>query len=189
MALNTKSSSWILALCIIAASQSLSAEKQRESEKEPQPDKKFPAEVMHCHDGDTCHVVAENGLWFNVRLAGIDAPEVGRYGKKKSEGQPLGDESRDTLVKWVVKQKNILLRQVDLDPYNRPVVEIYSGEECINLKMLELGMAERYQGKTKRIDRTKYDEAEQKAKVSKSGIWALKNYKSPKSWRREGQIP
>jgi micrococcal nuclease len=159
-----------------------------EKEKDQEPDKKFPAEIKHCHDGDTCHVVAENGMWFNARLAGIDAPEVGRYGKKQSAGQPLGDESRDTLVKFVVKQKNTFIRQVDLDPYNRPVVEIYIGDDCINTKMLELGMAERYQGKTKRIDKSKYDDAEQKAKTTKTGIWSLKNYMSPKSWRKEGKI-
>lgn len=157
------------------------------ADKEETPDKKFAADIKHCHDGDTCHVVAENGMWFNARLAGIDAPEVGRYGKKKSDGQPLGEESRDTLTNLVVKQKNTFIRQVDLDPYNRPVVEIYVGDECVNLKMLESGMAERYQGKTKRIDKDKYNAAEEKGKSAKAGIWGLKNYTSPKSWRKDGK--
>ena len=180
---------WILTFVALVSIGARAAEKPKDSDKEPQPDKKFPAEIMHCHDGDTCHVVAENGMWFSARLAGIDAPEVGRYGRKKSDGQPLGEESRDTLVNLIVKQKNISLRQVDLDPYNRPGVEIYLGDDCVNIKMLELGMAERYQGKTKRIDKLKYDDAEQKAKSKKSGIWALKNYTSPKSWRRESKAP
>lgn len=149
------------------------------------PDKKVPAEIKHCHDGDTCRIVTESGLWFNARLAGIDAPEVSRYGKSKSSGQPMGEESRDALVNLVVKKKGVSIRQVDLDPYNRPVIEIYSGEELINLKLLELGVAERYKGKTKRLDRDKYDAAEQKAKTAKVGIWGLKDYKSPQAWRHE----
>ncbi|MEI6398843.1 MAG: thermonuclease family protein [Pseudomonadota bacterium] len=147
------------------------------------PDKTFAADIKHCHDGDTCHIVAENGMWFNARLAGIDAPEVGRYGKKKSGGQPLGDESRDALSELVVGKKGITIRQVDLDQYNRPVIEIFIGDSCANLKLLELGMAERYHGKTKRIDKSKYDAAEDKAKSAKLGIWSIKNYESPSAWR------
>jgi endonuclease YncB( thermonuclease family) len=157
------------------------------SESDETPDKKVSAEIKHCHDGDTCRIVTESGLWFNARLAGIDAPEVGRYGKSKSAGQPMGDQSRDSLDSLVVKKKNVTIRQVDLDPYNRPVVEIYVGEECANIKLLELGMAERYKGKTKRIDKSQYDAAEQKAKSNKAGIWSITNYVSPQDWRREGK--
>jgi endonuclease YncB( thermonuclease family) len=157
------------------------------SDNEATSNKKTAAEIMHCHDGDTCRVVTESGLWFNARLAGIDAPEVGRYGKSKSEGQPMGAQSRDTLADLVVKKKNISVRQVDLDPYNRPVIEVYAGDDCINLKMLELGFAERYRGKTKRIDKSKYDLAEEKAKAGKAGIWGIKGYVSPQQWRKEGK--
>jgi endonuclease YncB( thermonuclease family) len=48
-------------------------------------------------------------------------------------------------------------------------------------------MAERYRGKTKRIDKEKYDAAEAKAKSSKLGIWSMKNYVSPQDWRRESK--
>ena len=151
------------------------------------PDKTFVADIKHCHDGDTCHIVAENGMWFNARLAGIDAPEVGRYGKKTSGGQPFGGESRDALSDLVVGKKSIKIRQVDLDPYNRPVIEIFISETNANLKLLELGMAERYHGKTKRIDKSKYDAAEEKAKTAKLGIWSVKNYESPSQWRHESK--
>lgn len=99
----------------------------------------------------------------------------------------MGAESRDSLIDLVVKKKNITIRQVDLDHYNRPVIEIYSGEECINTKILELGMAERYRGKTKRIDKSVYDAAEEKAKSAKVGIWGIKTYVSPEQWRRENK--
>jgi endonuclease YncB( thermonuclease family) len=159
----------------------------RASDKDDNPDKKTPAEITHCRDGDTCRVVTESGLWFNARLAGIDAPEVESARKPKNEGQPLGHQSRDTLSDLVVKKKNTQIRQVDLDPYNRPVIEIYIGEECINIKLLELGLAETYKGKTKRIDKDKYLNAESRARSGKAGIWGLKNYLSPEQWRRENK--
>src|SRR5262245_59656458 len=76
------------------------------------------AYVYHCHDGDTCRVRIAGAVWLNVRLAGIDAPEVG--GARRGEGQPLGAEARDFLNARV-KGKAVTLRQVDLDQYNRPV--------------------------------------------------------------------
>ncbi len=147
--------------------------------------KKIAAEIVDCHDGDTCHVLLSSGMSLNVRLAGIDAPEVGRYGKSQSGGQELGDASRNALVSLVVKKKNTYLRQVDIDRYNRPVVEIFVDNELINLKMLEIGMAERYTGMTIEIDRAKYEAAETKSKNLKLGIWGISHYVSPKKWRRE----
>ncbi len=147
--------------------------------------KKMAADVDHCHDGDTCTVVLASGLSFNVRLAGIDAPEVGRYGKASAEGQPMGWASRDALIHLVVNKKNTFLRQIDLDRYNRPVMEIFVAGELINVKMLEIGMAERYTGKTKGIDSAKYELAETNSKKGKLGIWSIPHYVSPKNWRHE----
>jgi micrococcal nuclease len=146
---------------------------------------KVAAEVVHCHDGDTCTVVVASGLSFNVRLAGIDAPEVGRFGMPSAEGQPLGLASRDALISLAVNKKNTLLRQIDLDRYNRPVMEIFVAGELINVKMLEIGMAERYTGNTKGLDSSKYEIAETKSKNGKVGIWSNPHYVSPKNWRHE----
>jgi endonuclease YncB( thermonuclease family) len=155
------------------------------AKREEEPTQKISAEIIHCHDGDTCNVVLTTGIWMNVRLAGIDAPEVGRYGKSSGGGQPLGDAAREALTTLVVHKKSIFIRQVDIDPYNRPVVEVFDGRDLINVKMLELGMAERYTGRTRGIDRAKYSDAEQKSKSGKIGIWGISHYASPKSWRSE----
>ena len=132
-----------------------------------EPANKIPGEITHCHDGDTCQVILSSGLTLNVRLAGIDAPEVGRYDKPTAKGQDLGEASRNALVSLVVHKKDTQISQIDLDRYNRPVVEIFVANELINIKMLEIGMAERYTGKTKLIDRTKYEAAEFKSKKCK----------------------
>ncbi|MEK7791436.1 MAG: hypothetical protein AAB309_07410, partial [Deltaproteobacteria bacterium] len=46
-------------------------------------DEKGLATVLHCYDGDTCRVKTDGGIWFNVRLFGIDAQEMPRRGKKR----------------------------------------------------------------------------------------------------------
>jgi micrococcal nuclease len=145
--------------------------------------KRLSAEVFHCHDGDTCRVKVADGLWLNVRLAGIDAPEVAKArGAKK--GQVFGNEAREYLNK-IVKGRKIELRQVDLDPYNRPVVELFDKESNINLQLIEEGYAEVYRGKTKRFDKSLYLKAEEKAQKAKKGIWSLSSYQSPKDFRQE----
>jgi micrococcal nuclease len=142
--------------------------------------KDIEAYVYHCSDGDTCRVRIGDALWVNVRLAGIDAPEVAR-GRKKS-GQPLGDVAKAYLNAHVEGQ-TVRLRQNDLDHFNRPVVELVMGGEQVNVKMVEIGYAEAYRGKAKRLDRAPYLEAEARAKAAKRGIWALPNYLSPARYR------
>jgi endonuclease YncB( thermonuclease family) len=75
--------------------------------------------------------------------------------------------------------------QADLDPYNRPVVEIHLQQENVNLWMIQNGFAEAYRGKSKRLDRESYYRAEEQAKKEKKGIWSLKNYQSPSVFRHE----
>jgi endonuclease YncB( thermonuclease family) len=138
--------------------------------------------VFHCNDGDTCRVRIAGSVWMNVRLAGIDAPEVS-HGKKRP-GQPLGGESRDFLNS-VVKGKSVKLRQTDLDQYNRPVVELTAGEIAVNRTMVENGFAEAYRGKTRRLDNAAYFAAEAAAKKARKGVWGLASYQSPAEFRKQ----
>jgi micrococcal nuclease len=138
------------------------------------------AYVHYCSDGDTCRVRIGDSLWLNVRLAGIDAPEVAR-GKKKP-GQPLGDEAKSFLNAQVKGQK-VRLRQTDLDHFNRPVVEVTKGLQSVNLALIREGFAEAYRGPAKRLDRTPYLKAEDEAKAARRGIWSLKNYLPPARFR------
>ena len=164
------------AITLILLSQISRAENEGTQEK-------TKATVHYCSDGDTCRVsIADNSMWVNVRLFGIDAPETSKKRFHK-DGQPMGNEAKDFLNS-LVKGKSVMLSQADLDPYNRPVVEIFLGEESVNLKMIESGMAEMYRGKTKRIDKQKFEAAEQKAKAAQVGIWSQKNYQSPATFRQ-----
>ncbi len=143
--------------------------------------KPVEANVLYCNDGDTCRVKVAGGMWLNVRLAGIDAPEVAS-GKKKA-GQPFGEEARNFLNNHA-KGKTIQIRQTDLDQYNRPVVELIAEGLNINRKIVQSGFAEAYRGKTKRIDNAAYFEDEAAAKKSALGIWSQKDYVSPALFRK-----
>lgn len=138
------------------------------------------AYVHHCSDGDTCRMELGDALWLNVRLAGIDAPEV-PHGKSKP-GQPLGDVAR-TFLNTQVKGRKVMVRQTDVDPYNRPVVELRMDGKLVNLRLVEEGYAEAYRGQTKRLDKGPYLSAEAKAKKDRKGIWALPAYVPPKTYR------
>lgn len=144
---------------------------------------KTNAHVFYCSDGDTCRLkIADGSMWINARLFGIDAPETAKK-KFHKNGQPLGLAAKD-FINGLLKDKDVTITQADLDPYNRPVVEIFLGDQSINLLMVEKGYAEVYRGKTKRIDRKKFELGEKKAKDAKVGIWAQTNYVSPTNFRR-----
>ncbi len=144
--------------------------------------KKVEAFVYYCHDGDTCRVRIADALWTNIRLAGIDAPEMPR-GKAATGGQAMATEARDFLNK-AIKGKTITLLQTDLDPFNRLVVEVYDKDQLVNRQLIENGLAEVYKGKAKRLDKTPYAAAEATARQAKKGIWGLSQYQSPGDFRR-----
>jgi endonuclease YncB( thermonuclease family) len=153
----------------------------------PEVDKPVEGWALYCSDGDTCRIQVAGAMWMNVRLAGIDAPETPKgRGKKKKGGQPLG-EAAQQFLNAKLQRRAIVVRQVDLDPYNRPVVEItLAGDKStVNLALLEGGYAEMYRGKTKRLDKAAYAAAEEKARKLKAGIWGLKDYQSPAAYRKE----
>ena len=143
----------------------------------------IPGHVYYCSDGDTCRIKVSGVIWMNVRLFGIDAPETSKERLKK-KGQAMGLDAKE-FINNKVQGKDVLVVQADLDPYNRPVVEIFLGPENINLTMVEQGYAEVYRGKSKRLDRQPYEEAEAKAKTNKLGIWSQGNYQSPAAFRRQ----
>lgn len=144
---------------------------------------KTKAHVYYCSDGDTCRLsVADRSMWLNVRLFGIDAPETAKKRLRKG-GQPMGEAAKEFINK-TIQDKDVMITQADLDPYNRPVVEIFLDNQSVNLLMVEKGYAEVYRGKTKRIDRKKFENAEKLAKDAKIGIWTQSNYISPANFRK-----
>lgn len=139
--------------------------------------------VQSCSDGDTCHVQA-SGLALKVRLAAIDAPEIGRKGKTS---QPFARESRDRLNQ-LVSGKKVTFTQYGIDAYNRPLVEITRVEDTdtnVNLILVKEGLAEIYSGRTP-VDLKPYHDVQNAAKSQQKGIWSLgSGYESPYRYRKK----
>lgn len=144
--------------------------------------------VIKCNDGDTCRLRAADNTQVKVRLIGIDSPENGKKrGKKKVEGQPGASESKEFL-NALIAGKGVLLKSYGVDMYGRNLAEIVFNDESVNLKMVSEGWAEVYRGKAPTgFNISPYIQAEDRAKQSKKGIWAMPGYESPKAWRKKNK--
>jgi endonuclease YncB( thermonuclease family) len=139
--------------------------------------------VQSCHDGDTCSIQVA-GLALKVRLAGIDAPEIGR---KKGAEQAFAKESRDALNAMVAGKK-IEVGQYGLDAFNRPLVTLRTeAGKIVNEELVRLGLAEVYEG-NKAFDTTKLKLLQSQAKNGRLGVWSLgARYVSPYLYRKKAK--
>lgn len=129
--------------------------------------------VLWVQDGDTVALTASNGLWFRVRLWGIDAPE---------SDQPGGQAALTELIR-LVGRKQVTVDIKDRDRYGRLVGVILYRKRDINLEMLRLGQAWHYRQYAPKAAR--YADAELEARRKKLGLWAEADPIAPWEWRRE----
>ena len=132
------------------------------------------ARVVGVHDGDTITALTPQMEEIKIRLAEIDAPEL---------GQPFGQKSKQMLSDLVF-QKDITVIKTDTDKYGRTVARLYAGDTDVNRTMVKLGGAWAYMAY---LNDDSIPEAEQAAKVAKAGLWALQadQIMPPWQWRRE----
>lgn len=144
----------------------------------------FTAKVQRVVDGDTVHVVDNNGNKFKVRLTGIDAPE---------QNQAYGLASKDQLKKEIINKWVFLESKprkgmpYTLDRYKRVLAKIILNGTDINLLQISRGYAwhfKRYQNQQSPSDRMTYDQAEKNAKKNRLGLWAEKKPIEPWKWRK-----
>ncbi len=118
---------------------------------------KFPVpadRVVKVLDGDT--IYTENGA--RIRLADIDAPEIGRCGSSESTKR----------LKQLILKKIVYVKNKGIDQYHRTQGLVYTSQGLINLKMLEEGMAS-YRPDHHNVP--EFQNAAQKAKDAKKGIF------------------
>lgn len=174
-----------LSLCVVT---NALAEPSNPSDREISEHKPIEAYVYHCHDGDTCRIRVADSMWINVRLAGIDTPEVAN--RRMKSNQNLGIEARDYL-NGLISGKIVYVKQLDLDNYNRPIVLISLSSDAktlVNLNLVEKGFAEVYRGATKRLDQAPFLSAEQLARKERKGIWKDENRVSPSDFRKNQDL-
>lgn len=144
--------------------------------------KALPLEVVTIFDGDTLQVKG-GGQVFNIRLVGIDCPEIGFDGQKD---QPFSRTAKHYLMN-LLGHHTVTIKPYGPDAYNRQLAEVFLGTENLNLEMIKAGLAEVYTGKRpETFDAQPYLREEAKARQLGTGMWIQgRSYKSPWQWRKE----
>mgnify|MGYP000904822482 CR=1 FL=1 len=146
--------------------------------------------VLQVSDGDTVVLSSSDGFEVRSRLVGIDCPEVPhkerRRGRKAKPGQPLGEEAKKRLGELL--QAPFTVNAFGNDAYGRSLVELRLADgKVVNQLLVEEGFCEVYRKGNRNKKGFKlsiYEEAEQRAKSAKKGIWGLKHYEPPDVYRR-----
>jgi micrococcal nuclease len=136
----------MLVLCVIAG-QALAA-----------PPATTTGKVVSVHDGDTVTVRTDDGQTLNVRLQGIDAPEL---------KQAFGSRSRDELSS-LVKGKPVTLVEHGRDKYGRTLGTVMVDGVDANARQVATGMAWHYARFDKSAGLARAQEA---ARAARTGLW------------------
>jgi endonuclease YncB( thermonuclease family) len=132
--------------------------------------------VLDVHDGDTI-TVALNGAATNVRLEGIDAPEL---------AQPFGIESRTSLSNLILNTP-VTVTYATSDKYGRVLGTVFKSDcNNLNLKQLQAGMAWYYaafQCELPLATRDQFRSAQDAAQRARIGLWSQPEPQAPWFYR------
>lgn len=132
-------------------------------------------EVRNFHDGDTFTCVTEAGP-LRVRVAGVDAPEV---------GQGFWRVSRDLLRSSTRAGSTVDCYKIDR--YERQVCRVLSAEgQDLALGLVKAGLAwhtVKYREEQSQAEQAAYAAAEQRARSDKTGLWSLSAPQEPGTCR------
>ena len=131
--------------------------------------------VLKVHDGDTLSVLLDNEK-VNIRLWGIDAPEI---------GQKFGEEAQ-VFLHNLIYDKEIDVDIVTTDLWNRQVCKIYLDKIFINSNLVEAGLAWWYDSYYPKEQELK--SLEESARTKRVGLWSDDNPTSPWRWRKSVKI-
>ena len=125
-------------------------------------------------DGDSFYVDNDK---TSVRLLGIDAPELDQKG---------GEESKARLSELLPIGGEVSLLYQHRDSYNRILAIVFRADANVNLQMILEGQAIIYwQYINDWIgDRRILFQAEKAARKQKRGVWGIKDFIEPKTFRQ-----
>ncbi|HVQ40150.1 MAG TPA: thermonuclease family protein [Pyrinomonadaceae bacterium] len=133
--------------------------------------------VVNVHDGDTVTVLDQDGKKFNIRLHGIDAPEL---------KQAYGAHSQQNLSRMVLG-KQVTIYWSKIDKYRRTVGTIMLGGRDVNIEQVKAGLAwhfKKYQDEQTPEDRVTYAAAEDAAHTAVLGLWKDQPPLAPSDFRQ-----
>lgn len=139
------------------------------------------AEVAYVYDGDTLRLTDGR----NVRLIGIDTPELGREGEPS---QPFARRARRALEALAGPGTRIGLRydRERSDRHRRTLAHLYLGNgTSVEAEMLERGLATALTVPPNLWNLSCYAAAEAGARRAKRGIWSLGRYRPVSANRLE----
>jgi endonuclease YncB( thermonuclease family) len=117
-----------------------------------------------------------------VRLFGIDAPELDQTCTKDGMGWTCGRAAADKLAQFVTG-RNVVCSAAGTDQFERTLGRCLVGSTDVNRAMVASGYAVAF-----RRYSSDYVSAEESAKVSKRGIWAG-TFQMPNEYRHAGDEP
>ncbi len=144
----------------------------------------FSAKVIAVLDGDTVLIKRANGL-LKIRLAEIDAPEVGHAGMggqppNWQKAQAFGEASKQSLSDMVMG-KRIKFVSETMDQYGRMVAHLSINGLDVNAEQVRRGMAWEYSNfHSNKALIALQDEARQAPR----GLWAQRDPTPPWEWRK-----
>ena len=130
---------------------------------QPVPAQTPSAVVLSIGDGDTLRV-QDRGRTITVRLACIDAPELGQ--------SPWGQQARQQLQSLAPVGSAIALRSKTTDRYGRQVAEVSRGGRNLNQALVASGAAFVYWQYIQGCDRQAYSRLESGARLRGLGVWS-----------------
>lgn len=118
------------------------------------------ATVVAVYDGDTCTCSRPYGKPFQVRLYGIDAPEL---------REDYGETARHHLA-LLIHNRRVVLEPTEHDRYGRVVARVIVGRIDASVAMLQAGHAFHFRRYDSSPDLLK---AEATARRRRFGVWAM----------------
>jgi len=138
-----------------------SCEEQIYSIVSPEPQEKDEQEivVLEVIDGDTIKL----NTGEKVRLIGINAPET---------GQPCSSEAKSKLTNLVFGRTVTLEKDVDeVDQYGRLLRYVYVDGTFVNVEVVRLGFAHKYEYGSNTQYSSQFEQAEQEAQQNQGCLW------------------
>jgi micrococcal nuclease len=130
--------------------------------------------VVGVHDGDTVTCLDESNQQQKVRLAEIDAPEI---------GQDYGKVSREVLAEMVFG-KTVEVTEDGKDRYGRWIGHLSSNGVDVNRQMIATGNAWHYEDYSRD---TSLAALQSQAQSQRLGLWAQPSPVAPWDYRKSGQ--
>jgi len=128
--------------------------------------------IVRVIDGDTIEVRDIWGNTWDVRLLGINAPEITR-----GNSEPFGQEAKE-FVEGLILGRDVWLindRPKNEYTFNRRLVFVEIDGRDVSLALVESGLAQVYEDKYRTSRTEEYAKAQTQARTSRIGIWGATN--------------